>query len=158
VSAGALAATLAVAFVGGASGAVIGPVVSHRFGKQQRLAESRQGPYRELIAVARDFLLISQGVARPNPGETIEGWVDARDTLTDAVNNPDTEYVVSPEVRRLVGELQLAGNRAATARPALPDAPEEKQREAAELLLSTQDEVIAAYEALLDQVQRETRG
>jgi hypothetical protein len=158
MSAGALAATLAVAFVGGASGAVIGPVVSHRFGKHQRLAERRQGPYHELIAVAQDFLLISQRIARPDRGESVEQWSDARVALTQTMNNPDTDPVASSEVRRLVEELSLAGSKAAAARPAPPDAPEEKRLEATELLLSTQDRLIAAYEALRDQVTRETNG
>jgi hypothetical protein len=55
----ALAATLAVAFVGGAGGAILSPWITHHLSGRSRLAERRQEPYAHMLEAARELVSVT---------------------------------------------------------------------------------------------------
>lgn len=167
MSAGVLAATLAVAFVGGSLGAIVGAAISpwltYRFGRNTRLAELREKPYEAILQAARAVQEASVMLTwvRDVGGTPVTSFLDqfetARTTLEEHRRSARFEQVMSPTMRSMVdhlGAVALEVTGLPLYRREGDRIVEVPPRERTEAFL----ELHRAYERLRDQVQRETRG
>ena len=160
MSAGELAATLAVAFVGGAGGAILGPWVQHTFPTRTRREVDRIGPYEEVLAAApklRDTAAEPSGERREVAIATCH---EADRGLVQAVD--DADRVASDPIRSATNALRDAA-RAAIREWHDTDWPDpDDDADAYEAALETGSDAAKrtrdAYRALRDQAQRETNA
>jgi hypothetical protein len=153
VSGGDLAATLAVAFVGGGLGAILGPVITARYESRRHLAQRRDAPYAEILRTAfnllRSFNAVfwMEGTAKAKTAT----WADAHFAFYEAA--VQAQHVMSEEVAALVDQLiEVSVTYMSVGRS--PHQGEERLEDTNALT----DRAEATYDALRKQVQTETRG
>jgi hypothetical protein len=153
VSGGDLAATLAVAFVGGGLGAILGPTITARYENRRHLARRRESPYAELLRTAFDLrrtfnaVFWMEGTAK----EKTAKWSEAHFAFFEAA--VQAQPVMSEEVAALVDQLTDVSVTYMSADRSL-SLGEERLEDTNAL----HDRAEAIYDALRKQVQAETRG
>jgi hypothetical protein len=153
VSGGDLAATLAVAFVGGGLGAILGPVITARYESRRQLAQRRDAPYADLLRTAFELLRIFNAVfwMEGTAKEKTAKWSDAHFAFHEAAIQ--AQPVMSEEVAALVDQLTEVSVTYMSV-----DGSLHLGEERLEDTNALHDRAEAIYDALRKQVQTETRG
>jgi hypothetical protein len=148
-----------VGLASGAFGALGAPWITHRLSGTTRLAERREEPYARILAAAAELVEASgakgQMIARMVADDI--RFPQAWTALDEAVRAADA--VSSPEIREKVSTLKAKSTLSVHEHANIPKKPSsEMHLEDLEPAWHAELQMRAAYEALRDEVQRETRG
>ena len=157
------AADVTIGLLSGAFGSIGAPWLTHKLGRTAKQADERRAPYARILAKAARLLDLSSARGRLLAGP---GYLTARASawaaLDDAVTAADS--VSSSTTRRLIEEFKTACNHAAheddkfTKLLGERGGPANVSLEDMNPAMHAWSASRAAYDALRDQVQRETRG